>query len=248
MKKIALSLLVIAASGGYVLSQAAAVRTGADFNMDGTASAAEELLSTATPPEPADPSTPASPAVADPTALSDAAFSANNSTTTNATAMLSSGTVRQPTSQVAPPVPASHQIVVDPAPAVASVPAPAVEVVAPVPAMRPPRLAVKTSVAQLTFVDGSYTGSPANAYYGLVQVKANVQNGQLVSVKILQYPSDRRTSRYINSQALPILQQEAVSAQSAHVDAVSGATLTSEAYIASLTTALQQARSGAVRS
>lgn len=94
------------------------------------------------------------------------------------------------------------------------------------------------------FKDGSYQGSVADAYYGNVQVQANVKNGQLVSVRILQYPSDRNTSRYINSQALPMLKQEAIQGQTAQVDFVSGATLTSNAFVQSLTAALGQAQSG----
>jgi len=94
------------------------------------------------------------------------------------------------------------------------------------------------------FKDGSYQGSVADAYYGNVQVQANVKNGQLVSVRILQYPSDRNTSRYINSQALPMLKQEAIQAQTAQVDFISGATLTSNAFVQSLTAALSQAQSG----
>jgi uncharacterized protein with FMN-binding domain len=94
------------------------------------------------------------------------------------------------------------------------------------------------------FKDGSYQGSVADAYYGNVQVQANVKNGQLVSVRILQYPNDRNTSRYINSQALPMLKQEAIQAQTAQVDFISGATLTSNAFVQSLTAALSQAQAG----
>jgi uncharacterized protein with FMN-binding domain len=77
-----------------------------------------------------------------------------------------------------------------------------------------------------------------------MQVQATIQGGQLASVKVLQYPADRRTSRAINSQALPLLQQEAISAQNASIDTVSGATLSSQAYIKSLSGALKQAASG----
>lgn len=94
------------------------------------------------------------------------------------------------------------------------------------------------------FKDGSYQGSVADAYYGNVQVQADVKNGQLVSVRILQYPNDRNTSRYINSQALPMLKQEAIQAQTAQVDFISGATLTSNAFVQSLSSALDQAQSG----
>ena len=101
------------------------------------------------------------------------------------------------------------------------------------------------SIAQAaSYKDGSYKGSVADAYYGNVQVQANVQNGQLVSVKILQYPNDRNTSRYINSQALPMLRQEAIQAQTSQIDFISGATLTSNAFVQSLAAALSQARSG----
>ncbi len=102
-----------------------------------------------------------------------------------------------------------------------------------------PPVRIAASLGQ--FRDGSYTGPPADAYYGIVQVRAQVQGGRLVSVDVLQYPSDRRTSRYINDQALPMLESEVVRAQSARVDTVSGATLTSEAYLRSVSAALRQA-------
>ncbi len=86
--------------------------------------------------------------------------------------------------------------------------------------------------------DGSYTGTDENAYYGRVQVQVVVAQGRISRLKALDYPSDRRTSRSINGRALPILAQEVVRAQSDHVDTVTGATLTSEAYILSLRKAL----------
>jgi len=89
--------------------------------------------------------------------------------------------------------------------------------------------------------DGTYTGPSVDAYYGLVQVQANIQGGRLISVEVLQYPSDRRTSRAINTQALPILESEVISAQSTRVDTVTGATLTSAAYLRSMGEALHQA-------
>ncbi len=73
-------------------------------------------------------------------------------------------------------------------------------------------------------------------------MQAIVQSGRIVAIKVLQYPSDRRTSVAINRQALPMLRDEVISAQSAQVDIISGATLTSEAFIQSLTAALQGAR------
>ncbi|HVW71895.1 MAG TPA: FMN-binding protein [Candidatus Paceibacterota bacterium] len=91
------------------------------------------------------------------------------------------------------------------------------------------------------YADGSYTGTAANAYYGYVQVKAVISGGKLTAVDILQYPNDRSTSRYINSQALPYLEQEAIAAQSANINTISGASDTSAAFKESLSAALAQA-------
>lgn len=97
---------------------------------------------------------------------------------------------------------------------------------------------------QTTYRDGTYTGLSADAYYGSVQVAVVIQGGNLVSVQVLNYPSDRSTSRHINSRALPALRQEAIQSQSAKIDVVSGATLTSRAYRKSLDAALSAARAG----
>ena len=90
--------------------------------------------------------------------------------------------------------------------------------------------------------NGQYTGSVADAYYGNVQVKAIITNGKISDVQFLQYPNDRRTSQMINSQAMPYLTEEAIQAQNAQVDGVTGATQTSRAFIESLTSALSQAQ------
>jgi uncharacterized protein with FMN-binding domain len=92
------------------------------------------------------------------------------------------------------------------------------------------------------YTDGSYTGSVANAYYGNVQVKAVISGGKIADVQFLQYPNTHSTSVYINSQAMPYLRQEAIQAQSANVDIVSGATDTSMAFQQSLAAALAQAK------
>lgn len=92
------------------------------------------------------------------------------------------------------------------------------------------------------YKDGSYTGSVADAQWGLLQVKAIITNGKITNVQFLQYPSDRSRSRYINSVADPQLSSEAIQAQSAKVDAVSGATDSSDAFTQSLSDALAVAR------
>ncbi len=108
----------------------------------------------------------------------------------------------------------------------------------PTPTLEPP----PTAVAQGQYKDGSYTGPQVDAYWGVVQVQAVVQNGKIADVQFLQYPHDRRTSQRINSAAMPYLQTEAIQAQNANVDLITGATLTSEAFAESLQTALAGAR------
>ncbi len=88
--------------------------------------------------------------------------------------------------------------------------------------------------------DGVFVGGNYDAYYGTVQVQATVQSGQIVGVKAVRFPNHSGESRSINRQALPMLLQEVVSAQSSHINMISGATLTSRAYIASLRDALKQ--------
>lgn len=92
-----------------------------------------------------------------------------------------------------------------------------------------------------SYKDGTYTGNVADAFYGYVQVKAVVSGGKITDVQFLDYPHDRRTSIEINSQATPLLRQEAIQAQSANVNIISGATETSRGFRESLSNALSQA-------
>ncbi len=99
-----------------------------------------------------------------------------------------------------------------------------------------------TTAATALYKDGQYDGNAADAYYGLVQVRAIVQGGKLTDVVFLSYPNDRSQSIEINTYATPILKAEAIKVQSAKVNMVTGATNTSRAFINSLTTALSQAQ------
>jgi len=90
--------------------------------------------------------------------------------------------------------------------------------------------------------DGVYIGPAADAFYGLIQVRTTITNGRIANVEFLNYPNDRSTSIEINSVAMPILRSEAIAAQSANVDIVTGATDTSHAFIESLRSALNQAK------
>ena len=116
-----------------------------------------------------------------------------------------------------------------------SQPAPVAPIITPAPVPAPP----KQNTA--LYKDGTYTGDAADAYYGLIKVAAVIQNGALSQVKFLQYPNTHRKSVAINQQAMPYLQQEAIQAQKAQVDIVSGATYTSTAFQQSLASALAQA-------
>jgi len=113
----------------------------------------------------------------------------------------------------------------------------------PAPAQQP-KARIQSSGAsnQGVYKDGTYTGPQVDAYYGIVEVQVNIQQGKIANVQFLQYPQDRRTSARINSVAVPYLQQEAVQAQSANVNIISGATLTSEGFIMSLDAALKSAK------
>ena len=90
--------------------------------------------------------------------------------------------------------------------------------------------------------NGTYNGNIVNAYYGNIQVQVVISNGKISDVIFLNYPSDRRNSIAINNYAMPILKSETIQAQSASVNAVSGATFTSQAFNQSLTSALNQAK------
>ena len=84
------------------------------------------------------------------------------------------------------------------------------------------------------------TGRAVSSRYGPVQVTLVVEGGRVVSATASGYRTSGRDGQ-INSWAIPVLQDETVSAQSAQIDTVSGATFTSEAYIGSLQSALDEA-------
>ncbi len=77
--------------------------------------------------------------------------------------------------------------------------------------------------------------------FGPVQVEITIENGKLVDVQALQYPTEHRRSARISDMSLPILRSEAIAAQSASIDTVSGATYTSASYAESLQSALDLA-------
>ena len=81
-----------------------------------------------------------------------------------------------------------------------------------------------------------------DAVYGSMQVKAVVSGGKLTDIQFLQFPNDPGNTTAVNDAALPQLKQEALTAQSANVNIVSGATQSSEAFQQSLAAALATAK------
>jgi uncharacterized protein with FMN-binding domain len=91
---------------------------------------------------------------------------------------------------------------------------------------------------------GSYDGTVAQTRWGPVQVRITVQNGRITDVQALQVPAGNARDREINNRAVPVLRRETLAAQSADIDAVSGATVTSEGYRQSLQAAIDNAHLG----
>lgn len=85
------------------------------------------------------------------------------------------------------------------------------------------------------------TGQPVDVGYGTVQVRVTLAGTRIVGVSALSLPTGGRSDE-ISSYAEPLLQQEALKAQSASIDAVSGASYTSQGYAQSLQSALDAAK------
>jgi uncharacterized protein with FMN-binding domain len=92
-----------------------------------------------------------------------------------------------------------------------------------------------------TGTTATVTGDSTDTRWGPVQVAITVSNGTITDVNVVDYPSENGRDRQINARALPVLVQETLDAQSAHIDMVSGATVTSEGYLGSLQSAIDQA-------
>jgi uncharacterized protein with FMN-binding domain len=86
----------------------------------------------------------------------------------------------------------------------------------------------------------NYSGSRVRMRYGTVEVFVTVKGKRVINV-YQSLPTDRPRSRFINERAGPTLRSEALSAQSAKIHLISGATLTSKAYVRSLQAALNAA-------
>jgi uncharacterized protein with FMN-binding domain len=106
----------------------------------------------------------------------------------------------------------------------------------------PPR--TRSTAIQPLPTDLVVTGPPVETEYGPVQVQIRVRNGRVIVAEAIKYPAGFGLDDIINHRAVPILDREAVAAQSANIDAVSAATYTSRGYLASLQAALDMAHLG----
>jgi uncharacterized protein with FMN-binding domain len=102
-----------------------------------------------------------------------------------------------------------------------------------------PAPATKTTTSSAS--SKTVTSDAVSTQYGPVQLKVTIAGGKITSIEAVQLPSDDPKSMQIASYAEPLLRQSALSAQSANIDVVSGATYTSEGYKTALQSALDQA-------
>lgn len=88
---------------------------------------------------------------------------------------------------------------------------------------------------------GTYTGTAVETRFGTVQVQVTIKAGAITDVTALHLTDQEQRSVQISARAAPLLRSEVLSAQSANVQTIGGATYTSEAYLTSLQAALDAA-------
>ena len=103
-----------------------------------------------------------------------------------------------------------------------------------------PSATSSSSSSDSSSATSTITGSAVQTRYGAVQVEVTFSGSTITAVKTLQSPDRDGRDIEINDQALPILEQEVLASQSADIDTVSGATYTSEGYIQSVQSAIDQ--------
>jgi uncharacterized protein with FMN-binding domain len=112
---------------------------------------------------------------------------------------------------------------------------------APTTATSAPPSTSSTSGSSSAGASGTFAGGAADTRYGPVQVQITMSGGRITAAQALQVPQESGRDVRINSEAVPILVDETLQAQSAQIDTVSGATYTSEGYTQSLQSAIDAA-------
>jgi uncharacterized protein with FMN-binding domain len=128
-------------------------------------------------------------------------------------------------------------------------PAPAITPAAPAHSPRPGTKPATSKGRPKTASSGSkgsaapmtVTGNVVQTIYGPVQVAITVTSRKITAARVPVYPTGSPRDQQINSYALPQLIQETVAAGSSNINAVSGATYTSQGYISSLQSAIDKA-------
>jgi uncharacterized protein with FMN-binding domain len=110
------------------------------------------------------------------------------------------------------------------------------------PTTTPPSGNPPTTGSTGQYKNGTYTGNVADAFYGNLQAAVTISGGAITDITFPQAPSGGHSGE-VSAVALPELRQEAIAAQSANVNIVSGATQDSQAFQQSLASALAQAKS-----
>ena len=98
-----------------------------------------------------------------------------------------------------------------------------------------------STATQAAAATRTVTGTVASTQYGPMQVQVTLAGTKITKVTVLQRTDDGAESDQIDATAIPKLTSETLAAQSAHIDAVSGASYTSSGYIQSLQSALDKA-------
>ena len=113
-------------------------------------------------------------------------------------------------------------------------------------AASPMKMKAKASASPMPGSGGStatrtITGAVETTMYGPMQVKVTLEGQKITNVAVVQETNDGQESQSIDAFSIPKLTAETLAAQSARIDTVSGATTTSQGYIGSLQSALDQA-------
>lgn len=127
--------------------------------------------------------------------------------------------------------------------AAATSPTPVATTLTPTTTPSPTSSMMSSNSMMSTLKNGTYKGTPSYTRFGNVQVSITVSGGKITAVDNIQLPNDDQRSAQISSYAGPQLQSQAIAAQSANIDGVSGATYTSQGYAESLQAAIDAAKS-----
>lgn len=104
------------------------------------------------------------------------------------------------------------------------------------------QLPTSTQSSNNALKDGTYTGISASNQFGDVQLKLTISGGKITDISALDFPASDHRSLQISQFSIPELTQEALTAQSANIDSVSGASYTSQSYVESLQSAINKAK------